>query len=72
MKKSKNKRGLIRFLKDFFSDVRKETKKILWTTKKNLFKYSIITLLFMLFICLFFVGTDLIIALISYVKELAS
>lgn len=70
MTKKKSKRGLIKFLKDFFEDVKKETKKIIWTTKKNLFKYSVITLLFMLFICLFFVGTDLVIALVSYVKEL--
>lgn len=70
MKKSKSKKNLFAFLKNFFSDVKKETKKIIWTSKKNLIKYSVITLLFMLFICLFFVGTDLIIALLSYVKEL--
>ena len=50
--------------------VKKEGKKVIWTSKKNLLKYSIATLAFMLFICLFFVGTDLIIALMSYVKEL--
>lgn len=70
MKKSKSKKKLFAFLKNFFSDVKKETKKIIWTSRKNLIKYSVITLLFMLFICLFFVGTDLIIALLSYVKEL--
>lgn len=70
MKKSKSKKNLFAFLKNFFSDVKKETKKIIWTSRKNLIKYSVITLLFMLFICLFFVGTDLIIALLSYVKEL--
>ena len=70
MAKSKKKRSLIKFIKDFFEDLKKEIGKIIWTSKKNLFKYSIATLVFMLFICLFFVGTDLIIALISYVKEL--
>lgn len=70
MKKGKKKRSLFVFLKDFFSDVKKETKKIIWTAKKDLFKYSVITIIFMFFICLFFVGTDLLIALISYVKEL--
>lgn len=71
-KKNKNKkrRNLFVFLKDFFKDVKKEAKKVIWTSKKNLFKYSVATLVFMLFICLFFVGTDLIIALVSYVKEL--
>ena len=72
MAKNKKKRGLFKFLKDFFEDVKKETKKVLWTSKKNLFKYSLITILFMVFICLFFVGTDLIIAVVSYVKELIS
>lgn len=70
MAKTKKKKDLFTFLKDFFSDVKKEATKVMWTSKKNLFKYSIATLIFMLFICLFFVGTDLIIALISYVKEL--
>ncbi len=70
MAKTKKKKGLFTFLRDFLSDVKKESKKVMWTSKKNLFKYSIATLVFMLFICLFFVGTDLIIALISYVKEL--
>jgi len=68
-KKTKRK-NLFSVLKEFFDDVKNETKKIIWTSKKNLVKYSIATLGFMLFICLFFVATDLIIALISYVKEL--
>lgn len=71
MAKTKGKKkGLFTFLKDFFIGVKGETKKIMWTSKKNLIKYSIATLVFMLFICLFFVGTDLLIALITYVKEL--
>ncbi len=70
MTKAKKRRGLVTFLKDFFIDVKKEGSKVIWTSKKNLLKYSIATLVFMLFICLFFVATDLIIALISYVKEL--
>ncbi len=69
-KERKNKKGKLTFLKDFFIDVKKESKKVIWTSKKSLLKYSIATLVFMLFICLFFVGTDLIIALLSYVKEL--
>lgn len=70
MKKNKKKNNFFKNLKIFFDDVKKETKKVLWPTKKNLFKYSLITILFMVFICLFFIGTDLIIALVSYVKEL--
>ena len=70
MAKAKKRRNLFVFLKDFFGSVIKEAKKVIWPTKKNSFKYSMVTILFMVFICLFFVGTDLIIALISYVKEL--
>lgn len=71
MAKTKGKKnGPFTFLKEFFDGVKGETKKIMWTSKKNLIKYSIATLVFMLFICLFFVGTDLLIALITYVKEL--
>ncbi len=70
MSKKKNKKNLFKFLSDFFSSVKAECKKILWTSKKNLFKYSIATIVFMIFICLFFVGTDLLIALFKYIKEL--
>ena len=66
----KKKKNIVTFLKDFFGDVKKEAGKVIWTPKNNLIKYSVATLVFILFICLFFVGTDLIIALASYVKEL--
>ncbi len=69
-KDKKKKKNIFTKIKDFFIDVKSESKKVIWTSKKNLVKYSIATLVFMIFICLFFVGTDLIIALISYVKEL--
>lgn len=69
-KAKKNKKSLFTSIKNFFIDVKKEAGKVMWPSKKVLLKYSVVTLVFMLFICLFFVGTDLIIALISYVKEL--
>lgn len=72
MAKAKKKRNLFKFLKDFFADVVKESKKIMWTSKKNLIKYSIATIVFMIFICVFFIGTDMIIALFSYLKEVFS
>ena len=70
MAKNKKKRNLIVFLKDFFADVKKEGKKVVWTSKKNLIKYSVATLVFMIFICLFFVATDFIIAGLTKLKEL--
>lgn len=69
-KKKKKEIKLIKGITSFFSGVKSETKKIVWTSRKNLVKFSIATLVFMVFICLFFVATDLLIALISYVKEL--
>lgn len=70
MAKKKNKKNLFVRLKEFFADVKNEAKKVMWTPKKSLIKYSIATLAFVLFICLFFVGTDIIIALVSRIKEL--
>ena len=70
MAKTKKRRNLFVFIKDFFEDVKKESKKVVWTTKKNLIKFSVATLVFMLFICLFFYATDLIIAGILKLKEL--
>ena len=66
----KKKNNPLNSIKEFFVNTKKETKKVIWTDKKSLIKYSIATLVFMVFICLFFVGSDLIIALISRVKEL--
>lgn len=38
----------------YFKDVRKESKKIVWPSRKNLIKYSIATLIFIAFMALFF------------------
>ncbi len=69
MAKTKNKKNVFSRLKEFFGDVKKETTKVNWTSKENLIKYSVATLMFIMFICLFFMATDLLIALISYIKE---
>lgn len=69
-KSKKKKNNPLNAIKEFFISVKKEAKKVMWTDKKSLLKYSIATLVFIVFICLFFVGSDLIIALISRVKEL--
>lgn len=72
MAKQKERKSLLKPITTFIDGVKKEAGKILWTSKKSLLKYSIATLVFMIFICLFFVATDLLIALLSYVKELIS
>ena len=48
--------------KHFFKDVKGELKKVRWPLKKEMIKYSIATLIFMVILGLFFVATDLIIA----------
>ena len=54
-------------IKEFFKDVKKEISKVKWPTKKNMIKYSLTTILFVLFFSVFFLALDLIIA---YVKVL--
>lgn len=70
MAKSKKKKNIFTRIKEYFVDVKKEASNVMWTSKKNLVKYSVATLVFMVFMCLFFVGSDMIIALLSYLKEL--
>ena len=40
----------------YLSEVRKEMKLVTWPTKKNVFKYSIATILMIVFLALFFIG----------------
>ena len=70
MAKNKKKNNVFSKISSFYSSVIVEAKKVIWTNKKNLIKYSVATLSFMLFICVYFVGIDLLIALITYIKEL--
>ena len=46
----------------FFTGVKKEIKHVRWPLKKEMVKYSIATLSFIIFFALFFALTDLIIA----------
>ena len=70
MAKSKKKKNVFARIKEYFVDVKKEASNVMWTSKKNLGKYSVATLVFMVFMCLFFIGSHMIIALLSYLKEL--
>ena len=54
-------------MKKVLSNVRKEMKKVKWPTKKDMIKYSVATLSIILFFCIFFVASDLI---IMGIKEL--
>lgn len=53
----------------FFSDVRAEMRLVRWPSKKEVVKYSIAALIFVVFFALFFFGFD---ALFALVKDLVS
>ena len=54
-------------MKKVLSNVRKEIKKVKWPTRKDMVKYSIATLSIIVFFCVFFIASDLI---IMGIKEL--
>ena len=58
-KKPKEKKEL------FFTSVKKEMKKVRWPLKKEMVKYSIATLSFIIFFALFFALGDLLIAAVK-------
>lgn len=49
---------------DYFKGVKKEISRIKWTSKKDLIKYSVSTVLFMLFFGVFFYLIDLLVAVL--------
>ena len=60
---------LIKYWEDFemvenFKGVKKEISRIKWTSKKDLVKYSVSTIIFMIFFGVFFYAIDLLVALL--------
>lgn len=49
----------------FCHGVKSETKKVRWTSKEDMLKYSIATIIFIVFCSLFFYGIDTLFALIQ-------
>ena len=52
-------------IKKFFSEVKKELSKVKWPGKKDMIKYSIATICFVIFFAGFFYLIDLSVALIK-------
>ncbi len=52
-------------IKKFFSEVKKELSKVKWPSKKDMVKYSIATISFVIFFALFFYLIDLAVAFIK-------
>ncbi|MBR6113270.1 MAG: preprotein translocase subunit SecE [Bacilli bacterium] len=57
-------------LAKFFVSVREEMKKVTWPSKKEMIKYSIATLSFILLFVFFFTLTDAVIAGLTELKGL--
>ena len=49
---------------EYFKGVKKEISRIRWTNRKELLKYSISTIAFMVFFGVFFYAIDLLVALL--------
>lgn len=67
-KNTKKKKGLFRGIKSYFKGVKKEIGRIRWTSGKDLVKYSIATIMFVLFFGVYFYLIDLVVA---FVRSLA-
>ena len=52
-------------IKKFFGEVRKELSKVKWPSKKDMVKYSIATIVFIVFCALFFYLIDILFALVQ-------
>lgn len=61
----KEKQNIAKKAVGFFSDVRKEMKKVHFPSKKEMIKYSVATICFVIFFSLFFYIIDVIFALIK-------
>lgn len=64
-KTKKEKKNIFRRLLDFIRDVRKEMKKVHFPSKKDMVKYSVATLVFIVFFSLFFYIIDIIFAFVK-------
>lgn len=51
----------------FFKEVRTEMSKVKWPSRKDMVKYSIATIVFVIFFALFFYAIDLVLALLKEV-----
>lgn len=57
-------KNIFKAIAKYFKGVKKEIGRIRWTTGKDLLKYSVTTVLFMLFLGIYFYGIDYLITFI--------
>lgn len=65
VKQSKEKKNLWVKFRVFCHGVKSETQKVHWPSKKDMFKYSVATIIFIVFCSLFFYLIEVIFALIQ-------
>ena len=58
------KRKFIKKIRKFLDEVKKELKKVRWPNKKEMVKYSVATITFVIFFAVFFYLIDLAVAFI--------
>lgn len=63
-KVKKEKKNIFNMIISYFKGVKKETTRIRWTKGKDLLKYSITTVVFVVFFGAFFYVIDLLVALL--------
>ena len=62
--KKEKKDNIFKRISKYFKGVGKEFKRVRWTTGKDLFRYSVATLVFVLFFGIYFYGIDWIVLLV--------
>ena len=63
-KKKEKKENIFKRISKYFKGVFKEVKRIRWTDRKDLLKYSICTVMFVLFFGIYFYAIDWIVLLV--------
>ena len=67
--KKEKKENVFKRIAKYFKGVLKELKRIRWTDKKDLFKYSICALVFVLFLGVYFYVIDWIVLLVRSLSK---
>ena len=63
-KTKEKKKNIFSKIAGYFKGVKKEISRIRWTKGKELLKYSVAAVIFILFFCIFFYVIDLLVALL--------
>ena len=61
-KKKEKKVGIFKSIINFFKGVKSEMSKVTWPNKKNMVKYTIASIVFIIFFALFFYGIEVVMA----------